>query len=272
MCTHLCLIAAQKRTLKWRTTKTSRSSRRAFTSQLPVGLDEALLKISFRISMERLKTFVSIYRSVIVLCTRSCLCFEHCFDIFTYDVYHMCVNLILAHIWDAFGFFFLKPGVTVHTYIHTSTSDVSHSKSHYQSFLLASHGFDVCLSTILVHQSAREQEHWFRSHWSKWGGTPGASWCNWCRGNLQGLPYQPQEGYEWRGYKSNCKSMYMLNSFCKTFVLGPAHSVHATSYFFNIYGCPIFRWCIALTLFTSTNSICLCFQYFEYTPLFYTHQ
>jgi hypothetical protein len=23
---------------------------------------------------------------------------------FTHDVYHMCVNLILAHIWDAFGF------------------------------------------------------------------------------------------------------------------------------------------------------------------------
>jgi len=53
-CTHPCLIAAQKRTLKWRTTTTSRSSRRAFTSQLPVGLDEALLKISFRISVERL--------------------------------------------------------------------------------------------------------------------------------------------------------------------------------------------------------------------------
>jgi len=26
------------------------------------------------------------------------------FDIFTYNVYHMCVNLILMHIWDAFGF------------------------------------------------------------------------------------------------------------------------------------------------------------------------
>ena len=77
-CTHPCLIAAQKRTLKWRTTTTSKSSRHAFTSQLPVGLDEALLKISYRISVERLKTFVFIYRSVIMLCTLSCLRFGHC--------------------------------------------------------------------------------------------------------------------------------------------------------------------------------------------------
>ena len=72
------------------------SSRRAFTRQLPV--DEALLKISFRISVERLRTFMSIYQSVTKLFTLSCLRFEHCFDIFTYDVYHICVNLILAHI------------------------------------------------------------------------------------------------------------------------------------------------------------------------------
>jgi len=47
-------------------------------SQLPMGLDEALLKISYRISVERLKTFASIYRSVIKLFTLSCLRFGHC--------------------------------------------------------------------------------------------------------------------------------------------------------------------------------------------------
>ena len=66
-----------------------------------MGLDEALFKISYRISVERLKTFVSIYRSVKKLFTLS-LSFAYVldivFDIFTYDVYHMCVNLILAHI------------------------------------------------------------------------------------------------------------------------------------------------------------------------------
>ena len=43
--THPCLLAAQKRTQKWRTTTTSRSSRRAFTSRLPVEEDAAAVLI-----------------------------------------------------------------------------------------------------------------------------------------------------------------------------------------------------------------------------------
>jgi hypothetical protein len=32
------------------------------------------------------------------------VCFNAVDWYFTHDVYHMCLNLILAHIWDAFGF------------------------------------------------------------------------------------------------------------------------------------------------------------------------
>ena len=35
-CTHPCLNVVQKRTLKWRTTTSLRSSRRAYTRRLPV--------------------------------------------------------------------------------------------------------------------------------------------------------------------------------------------------------------------------------------------
>ena len=43
------------------------------------------------------------------------------FDIFTYNVYHMCVNLILTHIWDAFGFV-LKIGCDIMAHICPSST------------------------------------------------------------------------------------------------------------------------------------------------------
>ena len=43
------------------------------------------------------------------------------FDIFTYNVYHMYVNLILMHIWDAFGFV-LKIGCDIMAHICPSST------------------------------------------------------------------------------------------------------------------------------------------------------
>jgi hypothetical protein len=89
--THPCLTAVQKRTWKWNTTATSRSSRCAFTSQSSV--EEAFLQISFRISVKHLRL--------------SCLFYSECNNFiysiwftfwtlsliyFTYDVYHICVT------------------------------------------------------------------------------------------------------------------------------------------------------------------------------------
>ena len=98
--THPYLNAVQKKTLKWRITTTSRSSRRAFTSQLPV--EEAVAAVL--IQDNDLCVYLSecnkvIYSLLLMFWTLSC-------DIFTFNVYHTCVNLILAHIWDAFSFVF----------------------------------------------------------------------------------------------------------------------------------------------------------------------
>jgi hypothetical protein len=74
--THPCLTTVQKRMWKWNTTATSRTSRHAFTSQSPV--EEALLQMSFRILVKRLRPlclFYSEFNNVILL---SCLYFEHC--------------------------------------------------------------------------------------------------------------------------------------------------------------------------------------------------
>jgi hypothetical protein len=107
--TQPCLTIVQKKPWKRNTAATSRSSRRAFTSQSPV--EEASLQISFRISVKRLKL--------------SCLFYLECNNIiysiwftfqtlsliyFTHDIYHMCLNLILVHIWDASSSF-LKSGM-----------------------------------------------------------------------------------------------------------------------------------------------------------------
>jgi hypothetical protein len=94
--------AVQRRISEWSTSSTTRSSKDAINQSEACGRwrwSRVFIDI-----IAHVKTFKSTLVSVIKVNKPFSVWFEHCFVILHLWVYHMCEIVILAHIWDAFGF------------------------------------------------------------------------------------------------------------------------------------------------------------------------
>jgi hypothetical protein len=94
--------AVQRKTPEWSTSSTTRSSEDAVNQSNACG--RWRWSRVFIVIVVRVKTFVCTLVSVIKVNKPFSVWFEHCFVILHSWVYHMCEIVILAHIWDAFGF------------------------------------------------------------------------------------------------------------------------------------------------------------------------